>query len=619
MLNKFNIFFLTGVLVSRFVSAEHSACRVYLGPSSLTTDEDPKLGLYAGVDYDEGDQVGNPDIGIPIVDFRENFDRPNEVSKAIVAFLEAFFWSGDYGGAQQEGNRTTTLAIPGCGALANYHAGTHNVDWVQGSALLHDGGDLFPSGKSHPARGAISPYFNFTMRAVKPIKKGMELFANFGELWDKETKDIYGDTLKRVDYEEADKVLEKILDFMEKYESQMTPQTKDDVLDFILGKILGTAAGRRAKAVRSLIPAHPGKLQAVRDMGGTFAYRNPDLVKTQKWLDKHAACVDNLEPKASTIPEAGRGAFAKRELKQGQLIAPVPLLHIGDSDVMYMFDIVSKHSDTDQESFEIDHDNPRGEQLILNYCFSHPESSMLLFPVSPMINLINHGNSEKANARLSWSKHKYYGTTFDAHDMVPSELAKYRYISLVLELTALRNIAPGEEILIDYGSEWEKAWNEHMASFKETDWPLRAQDLKVEYKTKPYLLEAELDENPYPPGVATACFATVIEAEDGTRKANDDGVEIARFAGPADFANFTGGDRYICQIIDRRESDNFFNYTVITEKGGESINQIENVPHWAITFVNLPYTSDIHYPKSFRHPIGVPDVIYPQAWRDNRD
>ena len=603
-------------------NADDSQCRIYLGPSSLTTNDAPVLGLYAGVDFEEDDLVGRPEVGIPLVDFTGNWNRQSESSAGVVDYMESYLWTGDYGGAQWEGNHSVTLAIPGFGILANYHSATSNIDWVQGAVLFREPDKASAAGKSHPSRGAISPYYNFTMRAVTTIKKGMELFASFGDAWDgNQTKDIYGDKLTRAHYKDADKVLDKILDFMDKYESKMTPETKDDVLDFILGKVLGTAAGSQAKVIRSLIPAHPGKLQAVRDMGGTFAYRNPDLVKTQKWLDKHAACVDNLESKVSTIPEAGRGAFATRDLKKGQVIAPVPVLHIADHDVSFMFDIISTKMANGGFGFGFQYnlDKPRGQQLLLNYCFAHPESSVMLFPVSPMITQINHAGPGKANARLSWSKHGYHGNAFDMHDLTPTELLDYRHITLVLELHATRDIAQDEEVFIDYGSDWEAAWTEHMADYKEADWPLRALDLKVEYKNKPFKLQKEVEKDPYPTGIATVCFGQVMEMEDGRRKKNDNGDSIFLFAGPTDIKALHGREFYRCEIIDRQKSDEYFyNYTILADQGEGSF-QLEDVPHFTISFTDLPYTSDIHHPDAFRHPIGVPDVIFPQAWRDRRN
>ena len=39
-------------------------------------------------------------------------------------------------------------------------------------------------------------------------------------------------------------------------------------------------------------------------------------------------CLDNLVPQISTIPLAGRGAFAQRFISKDSRIVPVPLLQI---------------------------------------------------------------------------------------------------------------------------------------------------------------------------------------------------------------------------------------------------------------------------------------------------
>jgi len=39
-----------------------------------------------------------------------------------------------------------------------------------------------------------------------------------------------------------------------------------------------------------------------------------------------------------------------------------------------------------------------------------------------------------------------------------------------------------------------------------------------------------------------------------------------------------------------------------------------NVPHWAISFVERPYTSDMNLPNGFRHPITLGDHLIPDRW-----
>jgi hypothetical protein len=53
------------------------------------------------------------------------------------------------------------------------------VDWVQGSVLFREPGSEFVPGKSHPARGAITPYYNFTMRAIRDHSQGNGAICEF--------------------------------------------------------------------------------------------------------------------------------------------------------------------------------------------------------------------------------------------------------------------------------------------------------------------------------------------------------------------------------------------------------------------------------------------------------
>ena len=41
---------------------------------------------------------------------------------------------------------------------------------------------------------------------------------------------------------------------------------------------------------------------------------------------------------------------------------------------------------------------------------------------------------------------------------------------------------------------------------------------------------------------------------------------------------------------------------------------VENIPQWAIQFVNREYSSDMHQVNAFRHEMAIPDSIFPQSW-----
>jgi hypothetical protein len=35
----------------------------------------------------------------------------------------------------------------------------------------------------------------------------------------------------------------------------------------------------------------------------------------------------------------------------------------------------------------------------------------------------------------------------------------------------------------------------------------------------------------------------------------------------------------------------------------------------AMRFVDVPYSQDLHLKEAFRHPIGFPDDVFPDAWK----
>ena len=93
--------------------------------------------------------------------------------------------------------------------------------------------------------------------------------------------------------------------------------------------------------------------------------------RSQEWLEQYGTCGDHIRAGPSTLEQAGRGAFANRDLPRGTIMAHAPLIHLVDRSRLSMYDIVSGEE--------------RPPQLLLNYCFGHNESSLLLCPYGPMV------------------------------------------------------------------------------------------------------------------------------------------------------------------------------------------------------------------------------------------
>ena len=54
----------------------------------------------------------------------------------------------------------------------------------------------------------------------------------------------------------------------------------------------------------------------------------PNKIRSLEWLKENGVCIDNIMPMKSRIIQAGRGAFATRRIKKGDIISPVPVVQV---------------------------------------------------------------------------------------------------------------------------------------------------------------------------------------------------------------------------------------------------------------------------------------------------
>ena len=151
---------------------------------------------------------------------------------------------------------------------------------------------------------------------------------------------------------------------------------------------------------------------------------------------------------------------------------------------------------------------PYTQQLLVNYCFGHDASSILLCPATNA-NLVNHCSTRMKepvgqcnpslgpNAKLQWALEFDPETPEWLTQDIPTinERVKNGRRGLSLELVALRSIEAHEEIFIDFGRSWEETWDEHVATWNppEDDGgfiPVSDMNLDVE---KHLLTKSELD------------------------------------------------------------------------------------------------------------------------------
>ena len=116
-----------------------------------------------------------------------------------------------------------------------------------------------------------------------------------------------------------------------------------------------------------------------------------------KQLESIGRCIDNIAVGESTLEFAERGAFAARDLTKNTIITGSPLIHIPHESLLYLYMIY--HDDQLRENI-LDFNDMNGYQGVLNYCFSHSQTPMVLCPYGVGVNYINH-HQDLANVKVA--------------------------------------------------------------------------------------------------------------------------------------------------------------------------------------------------------------------------
>jgi hypothetical protein len=177
-----------------------------------------------------------------------------------------------------------------------------------------------------------------------------------------------------------------------------------------------------------------------------------------------------------------------------------------------------------------------------------------------------------------------------------------------------------KQMTMDYGKEWEDAWNEHVKNWKplaNAEEYVHSTDWKQEY----FATLDELEKKPYPWNLHTMCIGTYTTDEQGNyrwlkplqldpdqplmereycgivaRYKQDEPKEGERRRGPK------SKDGYLYDIILKREDNPDFSVLV------------HDVPSQGIFLYDKVFTNDWHLPNAFRHEIMIPDDVMPKTW-----
>lgn len=306
------------------------------------------------------------------------------------------------------------------------------------------------------------------------------------------------------------------------------------------------------------------------------------------------------------------------------MIAPAPLVHIMDKNSLNMY-----RPELD-ENFEYTvAEDVAGKQLLTNYCFGHQESTKLLCPIGANTAFINH--SPTPNAAIRWSSHQRHQKEW--LNMTVEELGTKLDIGLVLEYYALRDIGEDEEITVNYGIEWERAWTDHLAQWTQpegSDGYASAEEMNSADHHQVKTADEQAKE-PYPRSIMTSCYYEFVN--DGSEKVDNSG----KYANPREetvwIKPFMGLDASVpdymflrpCRVV-ARSDDNEYMVQILNFDHQHKDQQIPDtymlivngMPRDALAFSDFAYSTDMHLQEAFRHEMMLPDGLFPNSWRNLR-
>ena len=485
--------------------------------------------------------------------------------------------------------------VPGVGCTVNSIMDMNNIESTHGS--VYDTAGLHRS--KDPGSSAFAPYHSAVTDVAEKesIPAGAELFATYGDYW---IPDIPGaqvtleEPLNRAEEFLQETYIPRLLGDVHNHWSQELKQglwefiTQD--LAFLSSQAMSNLPRASWNDVEEVFRQHKTKDD---DFSLVRHFIRNQSIRNLEWLDEFGYCQDHLKPGISSLPQAGRGAFCNRDLPAGTVVGYSPLVHIGHYG---------------KEIFTIEYPNKENNEkrrrqydLILNYSFGHANSTVLLTPYGAMVNYINH-SKEKANVKIRWPDkelvaHKPYWL-----EKTPEQLRDtIEKIGLSLEYVALRDLSEGEEVYMDYGDEWEAAWQEYLQKWT----PPPGADAYIhssQWKEKHFRTHAERFTNPYPPNLITMCYESFTLNPDGSYT----WLPVLR---PLNF-------RVYCDVLERQEGSNGSapTYTVRMHlEGGESV-EVRKVQEDGIFLYDKAFSQDWHLPNAFRHEIMIPDDVMPKAW-----
>lgn len=406
----------------------------------------------------------------------------------------------------------------------------------------------------------------------------------------------------------------KLFDTFKKMRNEI-PRVSSEILSDLWATFIQNTSFRSSRVLGAFNHHDPAELQALEDMSMT-QLRMEQSSRSKDWLQKYGTCADHIRVGRSTIDQAGHGAFASRFLPAGTVVAPLPLVHIPDRQVLEMYHF----NEPENHAIPLPHpDNGiSGYQLLLNYCMGHRSSTLLLCTFGPVVNYVNH-NKTLSNVKLQWADPSRGKHDAAVLNYTLERLELLQSCKLAMELVATRDIEEGDEVFLDYGTEWEDAWSQHVANWEPIEETYNSAYKLNQDLTRPLRLESESEEDPFV-NVGLSCSQAFIGGDWGTYfKGNG----LQQFSTLSEAPIF-----FRCELLRRNQKeDGTYCYTAEVWYRDEAENNMEEVnigilldaPRDAFSYYDQPYTTDTFIEGAFRHDMRIPDELFPDAWKNLED
>ena len=597
-------------------------CTLYVAESSIPN---AGLGTYTTVPRTLNEPIGHTEIGINMHDLHHHYPSLH-LSKD---FFEHYAWSSNnVAGGKFEANSLGRTMVAGLGMMPNDYPGLTNL--MSGTMYSvnrfweDDDSTLSVEGSKHETtgdvgRGAYSSHSGVSFHVTQAVEAGDELFLSYGPGWFQSRADLSA-IPSAEQYKKAEQTLTQFMD-----------RAKRDGLNIdSLGLLLQERYDQRIyKAdwlkgnprLKAALPESVSDIPAVLEMGAA-AFSIRDKKRSVEWIEKHGMCMENMVAGTTTIPQAGRGAFATRAFQKDATIMTTPVITM----TLEQLKLRDENGDFMDE----------GYQQILNYCYGHMNSTLLFFPAAPAVNFINNENKDKANAEIRWSTSPHHHS--DWLDAPLNKMKTEIKRGLAFDIVATKDIKRGDEILVYYGESWEARWDRHIQNFgdknannfTESIGVPTAQEINQNEEHSVLRTVFEQKAYPYPDHIMTTCFFIPpescefpLDVSKGVKcevQSSFTGVDVGR-------RNFN-----TCNILSRYSTEDGVhwytaNVTVTTlkqngeGKGRHKVTEyylVDYLPRYAIRLVNKPYTKDQYGKGAFRQHIGVGESMMPEQWLDLR-